>query len=183
MSERGFNSVVAARTRAAREILESPDLLDKYREVGGLPRDLEGIVQAGEMAEAANLGQSQTKSKGKVATARVLAQFLALKNEYSVVMGVVSRVRAELAESGDSPELVTRLDSIIVNEAQVSVTVTADETGAKKRKVSRSVSQEALRAEIAKDAAALLELVRRFDPEQWTWGIQNRYTCRPTSIS
>jgi hypothetical protein len=54
--------------------------------------------------------------------------------------------------------LITRLDGIIANEAQLSVKVYVDDGGEKKRRARKSVSQEALRAEIAKDAAALLEL-------------------------
>jgi hypothetical protein len=55
-------------------------------------------------------------------------------------------------------DLVTKLNDIWVNEAQLSVTVTEDEGGEKTRKARRSVSQEALRAEITKDAGALLAL-------------------------
>lgn len=59
---------------------------------------------------------------------------------------------------GNAGDLVTKLDGIIVNEAQLSVTVTEDESGGKRREAHRSATQEALRAEIAKDAGALLAL-------------------------
>jgi hypothetical protein len=88
MSDRGFNPVVAARTRTAVEIRDNPKLLHKLIEVGGLPRDLDGIIQTGIAAEAADLAQSRIKSSGKVATLGVSSRFAALQKEYSSVMGV-----------------------------------------------------------------------------------------------
>jgi hypothetical protein len=157
MAVSGFNSTVAARTRAAKEIVDTSDLLSKYLDLGGLKRDLEAIVSAGLDAEAANLGQSQAKAAGKGATVDVLVTFASVQKEYSAVMGVVQAVQADLARSGGSAELTVRLDGILTNEAELSVKVYETEAGTK-RKASRSASQEALRAEIAKDAAALLDL-------------------------
>jgi hypothetical protein len=158
MAGRGFNSLVAARTRAATQIVEIADLLDKYQALGGLARDLEAIRQAGLEAEAANLEQSQSKAAGKGAGVEVMTHFAELQKEYAAVMAIVTAVRADLARNNASADLITRLDGIIANEAQLSVKVYVDDGGEKKRRARKSVSQEALRAEIAKDAAALLEL-------------------------
>jgi hypothetical protein len=68
MSAKAFNSKVAARTRVAVQITETPDLLTKYEKVGGLRRDLEAIAKTGAEAEAANLGQSQARASGRAAT-------------------------------------------------------------------------------------------------------------------
>ncbi len=157
MAKMNFNSTVAARTRAAIQILETPDLLTKYDELGGLQRDLVAIRDAGLEAEAANLSQSQAKSTGKGATIDVLAGFASLQKEYSSVMAVLQAVRAELYRTGAPADLVAKMDGIIRNEAQVTVKIWEEE-GEKKRKVSKSQSQEALRAEVSKDAGSLLDL-------------------------
>ncbi len=157
MAKMNFNSTVAARTRAANEILETPDLVAGFEELGGLQRDLVTIRDAGLEAEAANLGQSQFGSAGKGATVDVLAKFSALKKEYSAVMAVLQASRADLSRSGAPADVVVKVDGILSNEAQVTVKI-QEEKGEKKRKARKSVSQEALRAEIAKDAGAMLDL-------------------------
>ena len=160
MAKSGFNATVAARTRAAIQILESQELLLKYIELGGLPRDLNLIKQAGIDAEAANLTQSESRSESKSATVDILMSFAALQKEYASVMGVVQAIRGDIARSGESTELVTKLDDILANEAPLTVKVIVDEqTGATTRKRRRSMAQEALRAEIAKDAGALIDLI------------------------
>jgi hypothetical protein len=88
---------------------------------------------------------------------KVLAAFAALQKEYATVMSVVQAVRAELEAEGGKAEILSRVDGILANEAELSVTV-FEEQGAKKRRVGKSLSQEALRAEIARDASALLDL-------------------------
>ncbi len=157
MAKTGFNSVVAARTRAATQILETADLVAKFEDLGGLHRDLLLIRDTGREAEAANLDQSQAKSGGKVATIDVLSKFADTQREYSAVMAVFNAVCAELDRNGAAPELITRMKDILRNEAQVTVK-TVEIDGEKKRRTSRSVAQEALRAEIAKDAGAMLGL-------------------------
>jgi hypothetical protein len=157
MAKTGFNSVVAARTRAADQILGTADLVDKFEQLGGLQRDLLLIRDAGREAEAANLGQSQAKSGGKVATVDVLSRFADLQREYSAVMAVVNAVCAELVRTGADPDLIVRVKDILRNEAPLTVK-TVEIEGEKKRKTTRSKAQEALRAEIAKDAGAILEL-------------------------
>ncbi len=163
MAKTGFNSIVAARTRAARQILETLDLLSKFISLGGLSRDLEAIIRFGEAAEAASLGQSQSTSVGKSATVDILSAFAALQREYSAVMAVVDAVKTEMElEEGDAA-LVAALKQILINEAELSVKVTVEKTndgseGKKKRTLNHSAGQEAIRAEIAKDTAALLAL-------------------------
>jgi len=72
-------------------------------------------------------------------------------------MAVLRVVRAELARGGAAAELVGQVDAILENEVEVAVKA-YEEEGAKMRRTRRSESQEALRAEIAKDAGALVAL-------------------------
>ncbi len=149
MAKNGFSSVVAARTRAALQILETPELLARFEELGGLKRDLEAIVQAGVDAEASNLGQSQSNTLGKATTVEVLSVFAALQKEYSAVMGIVQAVRGDLARSSGSAELITDVDGILTNETMLTLQVYEDNGAPKKSRMRKSKSQEALRAEIA----------------------------------
>jgi hypothetical protein len=129
--------------------------------------NFEAIHKAGLEAEAVNLAQSQAKSEGKSATVDVLASFASLQKEYKSVMGVVNAVKAEIARNEESSDLLTKLEGILINEAELSVKTIEEETPEgvtqKKRKVRRSASQEALRAEIAKDAGALIDLTEVHD--------------------
>ena len=151
-------STIAARTRAAQQILDHSDLREVYESVGGLPADLEAIRDAGLAAEAQLLAQSSAKSAGSAATLDVLTAFAALQKEYVAVMAAVQASRRDLEKANAAADVLAEVDRILVNEAQVVVSTTAQPDGSKKRKASRSMSQEALRAEIAKDAAALLAL-------------------------
>lgn len=157
MTKLAYNSTVAARTRTAEQILGCADLVAGYEELGGLRLDLEEIRDAGLAAEAANLGQSQARSVGKGATLDVLARFASAQKEYSAVMAVLQAARADLVRQGAPEALIAKVDDIIRNEAQVTVR-TVEVEGGTKRKVAKSLSQEALRAEMAKDAGALLDL-------------------------
>lgn len=151
-------ATVAARTRAAQQILDHEELRALYESTGGLLADLHAIRDAGIAAEAQMLAQSSAKSAGAAATLDVLAAFAALQKEYVGVMACVQAARRDLEQAGAEAEVLAAVDRILRNEAQVIVSTTAGPDGAKKRKTSRSESQEALRAEIGKDAAALLEL-------------------------
>lgn len=158
-----FNSTIAARTRTADLLLTTKDLLALYEGLGGLADDLEQIRSSGLEAEALNLAQSNSQAAGGAATTQVLTSFAALQKEYKSVMAVVQAVRFDLGRAGASAELLATMDRILVNEAEVTVTsvldpAAPDGTKAKKKKAVRSVSQEALRAEIGKDAGALLGL-------------------------
>lgn len=149
-------STIAARTRAAQQILDHLDLFAVYESVGGLKADLEAIRDAGLASEAQMLAQGSAKSAGEAATLDVLSAYAAVQKEYVAVMAAVQAARRDLEKAGAAAEVLAEVDRILENEAQVVVSTTAQPDGGKKRKTSRSESQEALRAEIAKDAGALL---------------------------
>jgi hypothetical protein len=155
-----FDSKVAARTRAASEILHNKDLLAIYQRQGGLREDLDAIVSHGQKAEALSHARSSSKSSGESATVTVLTAFSALQKEYAAVMAVVQAVRLDLLQAKAPAELVQSVEHIIRNEAPVLYRQEPATEGAqvKKRKAVQSVSHEALRAEIHKDAVALLGL-------------------------
>jgi hypothetical protein len=155
-----FDAKVAARTRAASEILHNKDLLAIYQRHGGLREDLDAIVSHGQKAEALSHARSSSKSSGESATLTVLTAFSALQKEYAAVMAVVQAVRLDLLQAKAPAELVQAVEHIIRNEAPVLYRQEPSTEGAagKKRKAVQSVSHEALRAEIHKDAVALLGL-------------------------
>jgi hypothetical protein len=146
--------VVAARTRAADCILGRPELLDIFVSYGGLNRDLETIRDAGLEVEAQELAKSTAAGKGVTATEDAMLHFAAIQKEYVAIMSVVRLVRQDFEDEGNAP-LARALEQILKNEAAVTVK-TVQQEGKTKRSVSRSTSTEALRAEIAKDAAALI---------------------------
>ena len=155
-----FDAKVAARTRAASEILHNKDLLAIYQRHGGLREDLDAIVSHGQKAEALSHARSSSKSSGESATLTVLTAFSALQKEYAAVMAVVQAVRLDLLQAKAPAELVQAVEHIIRNEAPVLYRQEPSTEGAAatKRKAVQSVSHEALRAEIHKDAVALLGL-------------------------
>lgn len=155
-----FDAKVAARTRAASEILHNKELLAIYQRHGGLREDLDAIVSHGQKAEALRHARSSSKSSGESATLTVLTAFSALQKEYAAVMAVVQAVRLDLLQAKAPAELVQSVEHIIRNEAPVLYRQEPPTEGAaaKKRKAVQSVSHEALRAEIHKDAVALLGL-------------------------
>jgi hypothetical protein len=155
---RTIGGLIAARTRTAQHILALADLLALYEAKGGLRRDLEAIRDAGLKAEAHSLAQSVAKGEGSGASLHALEAFAALQREYNEVMAVVQAVRGDLAKAGAGVELIAAIDRILVNEAQVVIRAVEKEGGGTERHAVRSASQEALRAEIAKDAGALLGL-------------------------
>jgi hypothetical protein len=154
-----FNRTVAARTRAAEQILRSPELLALYKALGGLDDDLTKVASAGRNAEALSQRRSGTQAEGGAASLIVLQRFADLQRDYVAVMAVVQAVRGDLVEAGAAKEVVAAVDRILVNECPVVIrTIEAGEGGAKKKLAVRSKAQEAVRAEIQKDAAALLAL-------------------------
>lgn len=160
-----FDSRVAARTRAAEQVLRSKELLSLYEGVGGLKSDLEEIRDLGQQAEALSQVRSGRKAAAGAATLAVLSQFAGLQREYVAVMAVVVAVRRDLARAGATEKTLQTIDRILVNEAQVTLSPapvpTAEEPTpgrGKGRKQHPSRSQEALRAEIGRDAAGLLAL-------------------------
>ncbi|HCF56400.1 MAG TPA: hypothetical protein DFS52_00185 [Myxococcales bacterium] len=157
MAQNSFTPVVSTRTRTAEQILESPELLAGYESVGGRREDLEKIVRDGTRAKALNLLQSSSGSSAAAASVVVATGFLGLQTEYSAVMSAVRATVYDLELANAAPALVVALKDVLVNEAPTKVTE-IEIDGQKKRKTSRSQSQEALRNEIEKDASALLNL-------------------------
>jgi hypothetical protein len=155
---KGYTSVVAARTRAAQQILSTPDLLAVFESRGGLKADLDDIVSAGRDAEAFNQAQASTRSDGKQATRAVLGEFADLQRDYVLLLGALRAILGSLKRANLNDPNVSRLADIIDNRASVTVSEVADlaegATGAKRR-VSRSASQEAVRAEIERDLTAV----------------------------
>ncbi len=153
-----FDSTIAARTRAAVQILSTPDLFISYEAKGGIKEDLESIRDHGQAAEALSQAQSAAQAAGGAATLDVLGSFVQLQKEYSAVMAVVQAARLDLA-GADAPVGVLRaVDQILVNEAEVTIKTVVGEDGKSKKTAVKRASQEALRAEIVKDARALLDL-------------------------
>ena len=155
-----YNSTVAARTRAADQILRTPDLLASYEERGGLKEDLKEIVARGQEAELLSHAQSAAQAQMGGATRTGLEDFVALQKEYAAVMAIVQAVRNDLERQGADAELLAAVDHIIVNEADLVIRTLSAKTEGEKpsKKAIRSLAQEAVRAEIQKDAAALLDL-------------------------
>lgn len=157
MAKATFNSVVAARTSVAGQVLTTSELLQQYESAGGLPSDLEILQQQGQVAEAASLGRSQARHAGKGMTLEVRAAFAAMKKEWSSIRSVLHAVRGNLARANAPAGLLAKIDGISTNEAEL-VSSVVEEEGVKKRRLRKSVSHEAQRAEIARDSAALLAL-------------------------
>jgi len=171
---RTFDSIVAARTRAASEIMNNPELLTTYERRGGKRADLAKIVEHGQRAERLHQMQSEMQAAGGAATTTVLTEFLALQREQTQVMAAVRAVVNDLREAGAPVEVVQGLTKILVNEARVVLRPVEDEGEEEggsedggegegegkrpRRRAVRSQSQEAVRAEIQKDAGALLQL-------------------------
>ena len=150
-----FNSEVAGRTSAASKILNTAELLTQFEAVGGLKSDLEAIVAHGKEAEALNQSQGALTRDKSAAAARSQEAFAAVQREYAAVMNVVAALHAELTLAGDK-ESVQRLKGIMASEAETAFSL-KDVDGAQKKKARRLVTQEALRAEIVRDAQSLLD--------------------------
>ncbi len=153
-----FDSTVAARTRAAAQILATPDLFASYEAKGGIKEDLESIRDHGQKAEALSQAQSAAQAAGGAATLQVLGSFVGLQKEYTAVMAVVQAARLDLAKARASMGVMSAVDRIIVNEAEVAIRTVVAQDGKSSKKAVKRVSQEALRAEIARDTRALLDL-------------------------
>lgn len=164
---KSFDAQVAARTRAADQILRSKDLLAVYEAGGGLRADLEALRELGLQAEALSQVRSSSKAEASAATLSTLQSFAALQREYTVVMAVLRAVRHDLALSGATPLLLAAVDRILVDETAVILRpapvpppdpAEPGEAPVAKRRAKASQSQEAIRAEISRDAAALILL-------------------------
>lgn len=178
---RTFDTIVAARTRAASEILNSPELLAIYERRGGKRADLEKMVEQGQLAERLYQTRSEAQATGGAATATVVTAFGALQQENVQVMASARAAMNDLREAEAPVEVLEGLSKILANETRIVLRPIEDEGkgeggssepksesegGAEnqapvprpRRRAVRSRSQEAIRAEIQKDAGALLQL-------------------------
>lgn len=161
-----FNDIIEARTRTADFILRTADLLAKFIELGGLKSDLEEIVSHGNDAELLDQAQGSAQGKGGAGTIAVLQSFANLQTEYKKVMAVVIAVRRDLQKAGAAPEVLTEIVRILKDETAVVLRTveptagsdTAAAGGKPKRQARPSKTQEAVRAEIHRDATALIAL-------------------------
>ena len=158
MANSTFDSNVRARTRAADFIRSTPELLAAFVTRGGMQSDLLLIIEAGMRAEAANLAQSGRMADGKAATVDVTTRFAALMREYKAVMAILRAVLRDMKRADADVTLVAQLAQVLVDETDVSVTVKPNSDGTKAVKVRKSATQDAIRAEIYRDAAALVGL-------------------------
>lgn len=145
---KAFNSVVAARTRTAKYIAGNPQVLEKWKALGGLLSDLESLIEHGTRAEAFDFEQLQAKREAELSTSRVQDAFDALQKEHAAIVRAVSAMRPDFA----GQPVDRHLEGIVRNEAALRQV----KDGTKRRR--RSSSYEAVRAEIASDAVALLNL-------------------------
>ncbi|MGC4122053.1 MAG: hypothetical protein QM765_47230 [Myxococcales bacterium] len=152
----GQEAVIAARARCAKQIQDSPNLFAKYEAVGGLADDLKRIIDAGERYAALALAQSQSQASGSEATMQILEKYSDLQRDYSGVMAAVEAVKHDLERASADSELIAQVEKILINETPTVLVPVTGQDG-KSKKV-RSKSQEAVRSEIEKDAAALLAL-------------------------
>jgi hypothetical protein len=150
-----YNTSVSARIQFCEAILGSEALLAAYEAHGGLRKDLEQISAEGHRASACDIAQSRAAVFGSCATTEAVEGLATLRREHSRLMAVLELVRRDLAGANASAEVLATLDAIRANDAQrVVVTVPGEAT--RRRKASRSY--EAIRAEIQRDASALLAL-------------------------
>ena len=154
----GYNTIVAARTRAAEYILTTAELLQEYEAAGGLVADLQKIVAFGSDAEALSHAQLGAASGSSGSTVSLLARFAELQTEYSAIMACVQAVRHDLAEAGADNDLLAAVDSILADETEVVIRTVTSADGAKKKVKKKSQSYEAIRAEILRDATGLIGL-------------------------
>lgn len=152
---KNFNTTVSARTAAADYVLKHPPLLAAFQGHGGLKRDLQSIYQSGVDAGAADMEQSGRKAESKGATASAQGGFATLCGDYKPTMAVLQAVIADMREDGVDPALIKRAEQILKNEVAVHVSEPDAATG--KRTTKRSAGLEPMRAEIHKDATALVK--------------------------
>jgi hypothetical protein len=151
-----YGDTVAARGDVGAYVLERPVLLAGYVELGGLPEDLALLRDKALEAEACNQRQGVAGHVAVGATAEALGAYRAVQQEYVKVMAVVEAVAGDLREAGAPVTLVRQVEGILANEAQTSFS--PPPVPGAKRRATRKQSREAVRAEVARDAQALLDL-------------------------
>jgi len=150
---KAFGEKAGYRAITAEMVLGNPVMLKKFLDGHGLKRDLERIRDEGRAAEAHNTTQSGSQAGGTAATKSVALAFMNLRGNYKTLFDALVAVEADLKEDGASDEVIARLVKIIKNEIPV-----VQRTGEDGKKVMvRSESQENWRAEIEKDATAVIE--------------------------
>jgi hypothetical protein len=157
MASYSFSETVATRTRAASHILNTPALLQAFLDIGGLEADLTAIIQNGLEAERANESQSRGLALDMAATADAQAAFGALQREYKLVMAVARAVLEDLIDAGASQETLEAMRRVLADETAVHIKTVKGEGDSTVKKALKKRSQEAIRAEIWKDASALME--------------------------
>lgn len=158
-----FNQIVAARTRTAELILDRPELLAMFLDLGGLKSDLEEIASHGHDAELLDQAQGSAQAQGGGLTMAVLKEFADLQTEYKRIMAVVVAVQRDLKKAEATPTVLAEIARIIKDETAVVLRTvgpapgdTAAAGGKPQRQARTSKTQEAVRAEIYRDATALV---------------------------
>ena len=157
MANYSFSETVAARSRCASHILNNPDALRAFLDLGGLETDLTSILESGLAAERANSSQSQHLALTLSTTADVQAAFAALQLEYKLVMAVARASLEDLLDANASLDVVEAMRRVLADETAVHIRTIKGEGDSVARKALKKHSQEAIRAEIWKDANALVE--------------------------
>lgn len=153
-----FNDTVAARTRAAAQILQSEEMLAVFKSVYGSEADLTAIRDHGRRAEALNLAQTKAQEAGSVATLQLLEELADVQRKYVLFMSALRAERGAQVEAGAPAELIKQIDTILADQAQVSVYTAVLADGARTRSQKPSKAQEATRAEIERDLQLMIEL-------------------------
>ena len=158
-----YNATVAARTQAASYIKSNPAVLAQFTGSGGLTEELDLIIQHGRAAELANLGQSMATGVQLGETQVLHMDFATLQRSYKGVMAIVRAIRSALMREAADPSIIAAVEQVLENETPVHVKVVKGEDDKSIRSAMKRQSQEAIRAEIQKDATALLELTALTD--------------------
>lgn len=157
MASYSFSETVSARSRCASHILNTPATLQAFLDLGGLETDLTRIVEFGLTAERANSSQSQNLALAMSSTTDAQTAFAAVQYEYKLVMAVARASLEDLVESNAPIEVVEAMRRVLADETAVHIRTVKGEADPAVRKALKKRSQEAIRAEIWKDANALLE--------------------------
>ena len=157
MARYSFSETVATRSRCAAHILNNPMTLQAFLELGGLETDLTRIVESGLAAERANSSQSQSLAQAMASTTDAQVAFAAVQFEYKLIMAVARATLEDLIDSGAPVEVVEAMRRVLADETAVHIKTVKGEGDAVVKKARKNRSQEAIRAEIWKDANALIE--------------------------
>lgn len=158
MAVETFNDRVAARTRAAAQIVAQPDLLAVFLSVAGTKEDLEAIRDHGLRAQILNQAKSSARGSKEAATLELLKEISEVHSEYLIIMNAVRAERGAQIEAQAPESVIKKIDDVIENRAQVSERVATLEDGTTLKLRKPSEAQEAVRAEIVRDMQLLMTL-------------------------